>query len=84
MRTSTARPTAPTPDELARDILERCLDIGKLANDLDQPLDRVGDVDGVRDPEQLETLLDAAHSLLKHAEAIAGIDGARRSWRSSG
>jgi len=42
--------------------------IENLVHDLDLPLD------GVRDPEQLGTLvvlLDAAHSLLKHAEAIA-------------
>ena len=66
--------TTVPPRHLRADLSETRTEILKLMRDVDQPLDRVGD-----DPEQLETLavlLDAAYELLKHAEAIAGIDGA--------
>jgi hypothetical protein len=66
--------TTAHPRHLRVDVTEKRLDIAHLVRDEDQPLDRVGD-----DPDQLGTLvvlLDAAHSLLKHVEAIAEHDGA--------
>ena len=63
------------PRHRRADLSETRFAIQRLMRDEDQPLDKVGD-----DPEQLETLavlLDSAHELLKHAEAIAGsIEGA--------
>jgi hypothetical protein len=65
--------TTVPPRYLRVDLLETRADLENLVQKLDLPLD------GVRDPEQLKTLmvlLDASHSLLKHAAAIAEHDGA--------